>query len=320
MKFLLIGGSGFIGSHLAKIISKKGHEVHVLDERQNSNQKKINDINSSNIKFIKSNLLKLKQFNGVDKDYDYIVNLAALLGVENVMSQPFAILNNNAILAIKAIEIALFQKKIKSFMFASTSEVYAGSQSIGILNYPTNENSLLAMPDLSNPRSTYMLSKIFGEALSFSSSLPIIIIRPHNFYGPSMGMKHVIPQLLKRIWEAKTDKIEVFSVNHTRTFCYIDDAVNMIYDLLINQNSIGKVINVGSDEPEVKVKDLAKLLMKIVGKDLKILKMENTQGSPSRRVPDVSLSESIIGYKSSTNLKEGIKKTFDWYRKYSFEK
>ena len=52
MKFLLIGGSGFIGSHLAKIISKKGHEVHVLDERQNSNQKKINDINSSNIKFI----------------------------------------------------------------------------------------------------------------------------------------------------------------------------------------------------------------------------------------------------------------------------
>ena len=94
----------------------------------------------------------------------------------------------------------------------------------------------------------------------------------------------------------------------------------IIYDLLINQNSIGKVINVGSDEPEVKVKDLAKLLMKIVGKDLKILKMENTQGSPSRRVPDVSLCKSIIGYEASTNLKEGIKKTFDWYREYSFEK
>ena len=71
-----------------------------------------------------------------------------------------------------------------------------------------------------------MLSKIYGEALVHQSGLPFTIVRPHNFYGPRMGLSHVVPQLLQRIHEAADgDELVVYSIDHQRTFCFIDDAV-----------------------------------------------------------------------------------------------
>ena len=92
-----------------------------------------------------------------------------------------------------------------------------------------------------------MLSKIYGESMCINSMLPTII-RPHNFYGPRMGLSHVIPELMKKAVESENSKIDVFSINHKRTFCYIEDAVNAIQKLSESQNSIGKTYNIGDEE------------------------------------------------------------------------
>ena len=86
----------------------------------------------------------------------------------------------------------------KLFVFASTSEVYAGSLEHFGLPIPTPETAPLGLPDLGRPRTTYMLSKIYGEALCRHAGLPFTILRPHNLYGPRMGMAHVIPELHAR--------------------------------------------------------------------------------------------------------------------------
>ena len=89
------------------------------------------------------------------------------------------------------------QENLERLIFTSTSEVYAGTLKYFSLKIPTPENTPLALTELSENRTSYMLSKIYGEALCLHSGLPVTIVRPHNFYGPRMGLSHVIPELFK---------------------------------------------------------------------------------------------------------------------------
>ena len=91
---------------------------------------------------------------------------------------------------MNAIDIAKKQKRLKRLLFASTSEVYAGTLRYHGLEFPTTEETPLTVSDLRHPRTSHMLSKIYGEALLRQSNLPYTIFRPHNFYGPRMGMSH----------------------------------------------------------------------------------------------------------------------------------
>ena len=128
--------------------------------------------------------------------------------------------------------------------------------------FPTKEDTPLTITDLNEARTSYMLSKIYGESMCINSMLPITIIRPHNFYGPRMGLSHVIPELMKKVIESKNTRIDVFSVDHKRTFCFIDDAVTAIQKLAESKKSIGQVYNIGDDEEEVNMGDLSKKLSK----------------------------------------------------------
>ena len=108
-----------------------------------------------------------------------------------------------------------------------------------------------------------MLSKLYGEYITYFSKLPITIFRPHNFYGPRMGMSHVIPELTQKIIKKK--KIELFSYNHSRTFCFIDDAINEIYLIIKTKKSLNQLYNIGSKE-EIKIYDLAKKIADYLNK------------------------------------------------------
>ena len=101
-----------------------------------------------------------------------------------------------------------------------------------------------------------MLSKIYGEAMCLSSGLPVTVVRPHNIYGPH-GLAHVIPELLKQACLADSgSSLYVASVEHSRTFCFIADAVNYLIALL-DRPGTGRIYNLGRQEPEVLIGDLA---------------------------------------------------------------
>ena len=110
-----------------------------------------------------------------------------------------------------------------------------------------------------------------------------------------MGMRHVIPELLRKASTAEGEAIEVFSLHHSRTFCYVSDAVNMIFELMQNKDAIGHVFNIGNQGPEITMGDLAKLIIDIADKDLAITDMGTTQGSPERRAPEMTRLKNLTG-------------------------
>jgi len=316
-KILITGGAGFIGYHLAyELSSKIENEVHLVDNFSRAvRDKSLHELlKRPNVKSFEIDLCDGGNLNVLKKNYDYIYHLAAVIGVKHVLKKPKEVLLNNVIILMNILNFASECKTLKRFLFASTSEVYAGTLRYFSLPIPTPEDAPLAVNALNEARTSYMLSKIYGEALCHHSKVPYTIFRPHNFYGPRMGMSHVIPELAKKAYEAHDgDSIEVFSVNHKRTFCYINDAVNYLILIAKNPDCEGEVYNIGNQEPEISIGELAQLIIKAIGKDLEIEAKEPTPGSPRRRCPDISKIISATGYKPKVGLEEGIDKTISWY-------
>jgi nucleoside-diphosphate-sugar epimerase len=249
-------------------------------------------------------------------NYDLIIHLAAIVGVEQVISDSYNVLCKNQRMLANIIHLAKKHSIKPRLIFASTSEVYAGAQFHQRIEYPTSENTILSLPELSLPRTSYMLSKIYGEAMCHASGLDCIVLRPHNIYGPRMGMKHVIPQLIKKILSIPINgTLDVYSPDHSRTFCYVGYAVQKIFGFIEKQSFEENIFNLGVTEPEIKIRDLSKILLKIAKRnDISINELENTPGSPSRRVPDTKKLNQQTKYIEIPTLYEGITNTFNWYK------
>jgi UDP-glucose 4-epimerase len=256
----------------------------------------------------------------VGPDYGYVFHLAAVIGVNRVLEAPYRVLDANVAMTRNAIEAARRQRSLERFAFLSTSEVYAGSLEWTDLPLPTPESAPLVLPDLTRPRTSYMLSKIYGEALCHHAGIPFTIFRPHNIYGPRMVLEHAIPELLHRA-ERATDggNLEVYSVDHRRTFCYVDDAVEFIVRAVRSPQCAGKTLNVGAEQPEITIGELAEMVIATVGKRLTVVPLPATPGSPARRCPDMSLASSLTGYSAVVDLERGIRQTYEWYRESSAE-
>ena len=322
MKALITGGAGFIGYHLSKELLEKGYEVVIADNFFRGVRDDFLEELKRNpkITIVSIDLMDQESIDKLNNEFNYIYHFAAIIGVQNVLTHPYDVLEKNIKLLFNMISFAKKQKGLKRFIFASTSEIYAGTLQYFGMTIPTPENTPLTVTALEHPRTSYMLSKIYGEAVLYQSGIPFTIVRPHNFYGPRMGMSHVIPELLKKAYfcEDKSE-LEVFSVEHKRTFCYITDAVMMIRLLAESDNSIGQSFNVGNESPEVTIRNVAEIILKITGKDLVIDAKPATAGSPARRCPDMKKTTECINYKGNVSLKQGIQQTFEWYKKYVFD-
>jgi nucleoside-diphosphate-sugar epimerase len=165
-----------------------------------------------------------------------------------------------------------------------------------------------------------MLSKIFGEAMSFQSGLPVTVVRPHNVYGPRMGLAHVIPELLQRAHDAEDGgRLGVHSVEHRRTFCHVSDAIEMISRAARAPQGVGETLNVGAQAPEISIGELAELIVEVVGRRLEIEPLEPHPGSPARRCPDMTRTADVTGYVAEMSVEDGVRDTYDWYRSNVFE-
>ena len=322
MKIMITGGAGFIGLHLTNLLLEEGHEVHLIDnfERAVEDKDLTLALSHKNSKLIKLDLLNKDEYKYLDDNYDYIFHLAAIIGVQHVLNRPYEVLTKNVELLSNIIDLCKSQKNLKRLMFASTSEIYAGTLKYGNLEIPTPETSTLTLTDLEEARTSYLLSKIYGEAMCQHSNVPFTIFRPHNFYGPRMGMSHVIPEMLKKAYtNSTTEEIIAYSSEHTRTFCYIKDAINIIWELARTEDSLNQYYNIGNQSPEITIHNLAKEVVNTVGRNVPVIPGEDTPGSPTRRCPNISKVSSIVEYNFQYDLQKGIQETFEWYRNNVFD-
>jgi nucleoside-diphosphate-sugar epimerase len=321
-RILITGGAGFIGGHLARLLAERGHRVDLVDNLARGRQDRFlrELLAGGRVQLHERSLGEPGALADLPDDYSQIFHFAAILGVQNVLDRPYATLRDNVALLESALDLARRQRELERFVFASTSEVYAGSLQHLDLPFPTPEDVPIALPDLRQPRSSYMLSKLYGEAMVQHAGLPFTIVRPHNFYGPRMGLAHVVPQLLEKAHRAEPgSEIEVFSVDHRRTFCFIDDAVAMIAIAASKPDCAGRTLNIGSQRPEVSIGELAELIVRVVGKPLRVAPAPTTPGSPPRRCPDMTLTSELVGIEADTPLERGVRQTWGWYLPTVFE-
>ena len=162
------------------------------------------------------------------RDIDIVFHGAAILGVQQVLDAPDRVLEINAASTLNVFNFARQLTGLKRVVFASTSEVYAGTLKHFGIPFPTPESVPICVDDLRLARTSYALSKVYGEAVAFawrkSHDLPVTVVRYHNVYGPRMGFRHVVPQTFVKIAQS-TQSVDVPSAHHTRAFCYVEDAV-----------------------------------------------------------------------------------------------
>jgi nucleoside-diphosphate-sugar epimerase len=319
---LITGGAGFIGLHLARKLVSNGYKVDLVDNlaRGIRDEDLETLLSQTSVSFTQLDLTDQKSTMVLGSGYHAIYHLAGIVGVKHVLNRPYEVMDTNIRMLQNVITLAKRQSSLNRLLFASTSEVYAGTLEKYGLEIPTVEESNIVVSGLNRPRTSYMLSKIVGEVMCQHCGVPFTIFRPHNIYGPRMGMAHVIPELLRRVWDIQSPQpLEVYSVDHCRSFCYVDDAVEMLIRMLHTEACGQKTLNLGTESPEVTMRDLAQICIDLIGKNLIIKPMTTTSGSPHRRAPNMSLAKDLLKYESKIGLEQGIEKTLDWYREYVFE-
>jgi nucleoside-diphosphate-sugar epimerase len=167
--------------------------------------------------------------------------------------------------------------------------------------------------DIHNPRWTYAASKILGEIAFANWGQEFAIARYHNVYGQAMHSKHVIPELFSKIWQG-LNPLLVTSASHTRTFCHVRDAVASTIAAMEEPAAQGRVVNVGSGDDEISMGDLARRMVRISGRDIEVRDAPELPGSVSRRKPDVTFLQSLLGNHRCVSLQEGLEECWAWQR------
>lgn len=312
-KILVTGGSGFFGYELVKELSKK-NKVTVLDNNLRGNFDKFKGL--KNIKTIECDITNQRSVKRLSK-VDVVYHLAFINGTENFYKHPEKVLDVGVKGIINIIEFVK-SKKIKNFIMFSSSEVYGTPTRV-----PTNEKEMIKIEDIFNPRFSYSAGKIISESITINflrnMNIKYKIIRPHNIFGENMGLKHVIPQIIFKMFNStnkfQKDKAKIKiqgNGKETRAFCYIKDAVKQTIFISekINENGI---FNVGFTR-ETKIIDLIKEIDKILKIKTLIKPGKVQKGGTLRRCPN---QRKLFSFKKfDNNFIKGLKLTVDWYKNY----
>lgn len=321
MKILVTGGSGFVGYHLAKRLVADGHEVTLVDNffRGKRDKDFVALLEGPNITLVEADLTEPSAWEQFGDEFTHVYHLAAVNGTDLFYSMPQEVLRINILTLMHALEWLRTRNPDGKLLFTSSNEAYAGAlEAFNQLPIPTPEDVPLVISDVKNPRWTYAATKLIGEQLCIhyatSYDLDMVIVRPHNFYGPRAGFNHVIPQFTKRIHD-RVSPFPIYGADCTRTFCYIDDAIEAMVLVMEHTDTKHETYHIGAlPEEEISMQILAEKLFSIAGWRPESLDIQNApEGSVLRRAADINKIRQAVGFQPQVSLEEGLAKTFVWY-------
>jgi len=316
-RVLLLGGAGFVGYHLAERLSGEGDDLTVVDDlsRGRMDAELVSLLTRPNVHFTQADLTVPAALAELPRAWDQVYVLAAVVGVRNTTTDPARVIRVNTLATMNVLEWLTADAGV--VFFASTSEVYAGGVSRGLVPVPTPEDVPLSIEDITHPRFAYAASKTLGEAAMLhyarQKGFGVVVGRFHNIYGPRMGFDHVIPELCLRALD-REDPFRVFGPEQRRAFCHVADALEAITALMATERARGQVVNIGNDTDETLVSDLLALVLRIAKFTPTLAPVAAPSGSVARRCPDLTRLRALTGFAPKISLEHGVRETFDWYR------
>ena len=309
MKYLITGGAGFIGSHLAEKLISRGDKVVVFDNLSSGNPSNLTEIREK-IEFVNGSILDREIVDELVSKTDIIVHLAASLGVFNIVNKPLEslIINLNG----SGIVIETAAKHDKSLVIASTSEVYGKNVKDALKE---TDDRIIGHPLKS--RWSYSEAKAVDESLAYfyylEKKLPIRIVRFFNTVGPRQvghyGM--VVPRFVSAA--LKNEPLSVYgSGDQIRCFCHVNDAVRALLLVMDSDKAVGEVFNIGNNQ-QTSIMDLATKVIENTGSLSTIEKIPYEKAYPEgfedmqRRVPDISKIKQVLGWTPEIDLDQIIK-------------
>lgn len=313
-KVLVTGGAGFIGSFVVEKLIKKGARLTVLDNLRSGKMNNLRKVKDK-IKIIKGDIQDHAIAERTCRGQEVVMNLAAKVGgIEYNRMHQGTMLYHNLIIGSVMIEAAR-KAKVKRFLVVSSACIYPCD---AIVPTPESEG-YKGEPEPTNGGYGWgkRMAELLGKYYSEEFGMKVGIVRPYNCYGPrdhfDPASSHVIPALIKRVFDGENPLIVWGSGKQTRAFLYVEDLADGMI-AAIERYPVPDPVNLGTDE-EVTIKELVKKIIKICNRNPKVVFDTSKPDGSLRRNSDNRKAEDKLGFSAQVTLDKGLKKTVDWYRK-----
>jgi dTDP-glucose 4,6-dehydratase len=304
---VVTGGAGFLGSHLCRELLGRGWDVVAVDNLLTGRRQNVEDLlDADRFEFVEHDVIESLPVTGA---VDAILHLASPASPPEYLAHPIETLEVGSIGTRHTLELA--REHQARFLLASTSEVYGDP-----LVHPQPETYWGNVNSV-GPRAVYDEAKRYAEALTMAFhrhyDVDAKIARIFNSYGPALasGDGRVVSNFLAQAMDGKP--LTVYGDGtQTRSFCYVADEVGGLLALL-DSDWVGPM-NLGNPD-EFSVLELAGIVLEVTGSDSEISYEELPVDDPVRRRPDISLAQRELSWRPEVDLREGLARTYDWYRR-----
>jgi UDP-glucuronate 4-epimerase len=312
--YLITGGAGFIGSNLTRALLRQEPGIRItcidnFDPFYSADLKQFNIREfktNENYRFLYEDLstaspATLQEL--IDEPVDAIIHIAAKAGVRPSIEDPLAYQQANIIGLQNLLDFARFQH-ITQFVFASSSSVYGVND-----HYPWKEEERLM------PISPYAMTKLAGEMMGHVYSrlfgIRFIALRFFTVYGPAQRPDLAIHKFTKAILEG--DPITMYGNGSTsRDYTFVDDTVSGIIAAIHYDQTPFEIINLGNNYT-VSLNELVTAIEEVTGKKAIIEQLPDQPGDVPKTFADITKARQLLGYNPQTQLKDGLKKFYDWF-------
>jgi UDP-glucose 4-epimerase len=310
MHYIITGGSGFIGSHLTKLLLKDNHHVIVIDDLSTGNLDNLSSVKDDpNLDIIIGDVLDLPELPYLVSKADVVFHLAAAVGVELVVHDPVRTIKTNVHGTERILEAAS-RHRVRTII-ASTSEVYGKSPKD---EFSESDDLLIGAPK--NSRWSYACSKLLDEffmmAFVRDKRLPGTVVRLFNTVGPGQTGQYgmVVPRFVKKALNG--EPVEVYGTGEqTRCFCHVFDTIRALVALSQCDDAIGRVVNIGNTH-KISINELAEEIITQLGSDSTIkhipyeIAYEKGFEDMLHRKPNINLIQTLVGWNPKHTLEKII--------------
>ena len=311
-KVLVTGGAGFIGSHLVEALVREGASVRAVDNLENGSLSNLESCRTK-VEFLRGDLTQPETCKRAVKGIEIVCNLAARVGgIEYNMKQPATMFTSNVLINTLMLEAAR-SEGVERYLCVSSACVYPRNSTI-----PTPEaEGFKGEPESTNRAYGWAkrMAEIHAQTCAQEFGLKIAIVRPHNTYGcrdhfdPERA--HVIPAILRRVFDGEEPLVVWGDGEQTRAFVYVEDVVRGML-LALEKYPEAVPLNIGTEE-EIKIRDLANLIVELSGKRSRIVFDASKPSGQARRKADITRARTLIGYEPEVSLEQGLPKVVEWY-------